>query len=557
MIEGEENTMGASEKTAAGNIIKQGSILALASILVRVIGMIYRIPIANIIGDEGNGIYSAAFEIYNIMLIISSYGMPMAVSKLVSAKCAEKKYKNAYQLFRYSMIFSVITGGSAALFIYFGADMLEARFFSKYQGIAIPLRILAPTIFIVAVMGTLRGLFQGRKTMMPTAVSQIFEQIVNAFVSVAAAWFLVRKHQGKADQAVWGAAGSTLGTCIGALTAFLILFLIYLLYRPVMGRQKRRDVASVRESVGASYKLIVLTVIPIVLSQTVYQLSGIVDVTLFNSVMGQKGTAAREVSTLLGVYSTKYRTLVNVPIAISTAIASSMVPGLAVSVLQGDMASLHYKIRSAIRFNMVIAFPSAMGLSVLATPIVRLLFPSSPDYVLGGTMLMTGSVCVIFYALSTVTSGVLQSIDKMNLPVLHSLLSLILHIVLVFVLLKYTSLGAFALVVGNVTYPILVCYLNARSVRKALDYRQDVVKTYCIPLLSSCVMGICTYGVYRIVLLLTRKIYIAIFPALAAAVIVYFVCVLKLGGLNRQELYEFPMGRRMSIVADKFHLLRD
>lgn len=548
--------MEASGKTKTSNFLKQGSVLAVASILVRMIGLVYRIPVANIIGDEGNGIYSAAFEIYNILLIISSYGMPMAVSKMVSAKCAQRRYKSAYHIFRCSMVFSIISGGLAALFVYFGADMLEARFFSKYRGIAIPLRILAPTIFIVAVMGVFRGLFQGRKTMMPTAVSQIFEQIVNAFVSVAAAYMFMRGHSASPEISAWGAAGGTLGTCMGAVTAFLILFFIYLMYRPTMEKQMRRDRLSTKDSLGMTYRLIFCTVVPIILSQTVYQLSGIVDVTLFNAVMEGKNYSGKEVSTLLGIYSTKYRTLVSVPIAISTAIASSMVPGLVSSYMKNEMRDVKRKISLAVKFNMMIAFPSAMGLAVLAEPIIRLLFPGS-NYEVGAIMLMTGSSCVIFYALSTVTSGVLQSIDRMNLPVLHSLVSLIIHIGVVYVLLEFTNLGAYALVIGNVTYPLLVCYLNGRSVSKALGFRQEVTKTFCIPLLASFFMGIVTYFVYKGFFLLTHRIYIAVFPAILAAVFLYFVLILKLGGLTRLELYEFPMGRRMSILADRLHLLKD
>lgn len=544
--------MAESSKSQAGGFLKQGSILALASILVRIIGMIYRIPMANIMGDEGNGIYSAAFEIYNILLIISSYGMPMAVSKMVSAKCAKREYKSAYHIFHCSFLFSMVTGGLAALFVYFGADFLEVHFFSEYHGIAIPLRILAPTIFIVAVMGVFRGLFQGRKTMMPTAVSQIFEQIVNAFVSVAAAWMLMKSHRGQKREAAWGAAGGTMGTLFGALTAFVILFLIYLLYRPVMRKQKRRDHASVKETLGASYKLILATVIPIILSQTVYQLSGIIDVTLFNGVM--KSRHAGNISTLLGIYSTKYRVLVSVPIAVSTAIASSMIPGLVASFMQKNMEDIQKKVEISIKFNMIIAFPSAVGLSVLAIPIIRLLFPGS-DYITGGIMLMTGSVCVIFYALSTVTSGVLQSLDHMNLPVIHSLISLIVHVALVFGLLKYTSLGVYALVAGNVTYPLLVCYLNGKSVRKYIGKKQEFTTSFCVPFLASFVMGVFAWLVYQGFFLLTKRIYIAIFPAIAVAVAVYFALLLKLKGLNRLELYEFPMGRRLSILADKFHLL--
>ncbi len=546
--------MQTSDKKKSNSFLKQGSILALASILVRVIGMIYRIPMANIIGDEGNGIYSAAFEIYNILLIISSYGMPMAVSKMVSARCAQRRYRNAYFIVKCSMVFSIITGGAAALFVYFGADFLESNFFSKYHGIAIPLRVLAPTIFIVAVMGVFRGLFQGKNTMMPTAVSQIFEQIINAFVSVAAACIFMRQHSASSEVSAWGAAGGTLGTCMGAVTAFLILFLIYLLYRPIMKKQMKRDHVSAQESLSLTYRLIFCTVIPIILSQTVYQLSGIVDVTLFNAAMGSKGLSDTTVSTLLGIYSTKYRILVSVPIAISTAIASSMIPGLVSSFMKRDMADVHQKVGAAIKFNMLIAFPSAMGLAVLSRPIIRLLFPGS-DYIIGGTMLLTGSSCVIFYALSTVTSGVLQSIDKMNLPVYHSLASLIVHMILVYALLKYTELGAYALVIGNVTYPLLVCWLNGRAVRKHLALKQEITKTFCIPLLSSVVMGAAAYIIYEFFFLLTHRIYIAIIPSIMAAVFLYFCMVLKLGGLNRLELYDFPMGRRMSVLADKLHLL--
>ena len=547
--------MEANQNKAEG-FLKQGSILAAASILVRLIGMFYRIPLANIIGDAGNGIYSAAFEVYNILLIISSYGMPMAVSKMVSAKCTKKEYKGAYRVFRYSMVFSIFSGGLMALFVFFGAGWIERTFFSSFQGISIPLRVLAPTIFVVAVMGTLRGLFQGKNTMLPTAVSQILEQIVNAVVSIVAAYYLMSDHSASKNLSAWGAAGGTVGTLLGAASALLFLGMIYTLYRPVLRRQSRRDRITPRESAADYYKLILWTVIPIILSQTVYQLSGIIDVTIFNFAMEARGVNATVISTLQGIYSTKYRLLASVPIAVSTAIASSMIPSLVASVTTGDRRAIKDKVTMAVKFNMIIAFPSAVGLAILAQPIIRLLFPAS-DYVTGGMMLMTGSTCIIFYALSTVTSGVLQSIDRMNLPVIHSLISLAIHVVVVFTLLRFTGMGAYALVFGNVTYPLVVCFLNGRSVSRNLGFKQEVVKTFCVPFLSSVVMGILTFVVYELFFIVSHRIYVAIVPALVVAVASYFALVLKLQGLSRSELYEFPMGRKMSIVADKFHLLND
>ncbi len=547
---------------SAGSFLKQGSILAATSIIVRMIGLVYRIPMANIIGDEGNGIYSTAFEIYNILLIISSYGMPMAVSKMVSAKCAEKRYKEAYHLFRCSMIFSICTGGAAALFLFIGADWIEKTFYESFYGVAIPLRVLAPTVFMVAIMGTLRGLYQGRKTMLPTAVSQVLEQIVNAVVSVLAAYLLMSAHSASDKFSAWGAAGGTLGTCLGAGTALVILVFIYIIYRPVMRKQQRRDRISEVMTISQTYKLILLTVIPIILSQTVYQLSGIIDVTLMNEVLSGKGLASgmskemvsQQISTWQGIYSTKYRTLVSVPIAISTAIASSMIPSLVTTYLAGEIKSVHQKVNLAVRFNMIIAFPSAVGMAVLAEPIIRVLFPGS-DYKMGTMMMLLGSSCIIFYALSTVTSGVLQSIDRMSNPVKNSLISLVIHVILVWGLMQFTNLGVYALVIGNVTYPLLVCFLNGSDVKKYLGWKQEMTKSFCIPFLASIIMGIVAFAIYKGGLALTHSNLIAMIPAIAAAIMIYFILVLKLKGINREELYDFPMGRRMSILADKLHLL--
>ena len=159
------------------NFIVHGSILAIAGILVRIIGMLYRIPVVNIIGSEGNGIYGAAFNIYNIMLVLSSYGLPMAVSKLVSARFTKKRYKSAAKVLRCSLMVAVCTGGIAALLVFFGASFIENVIYGGgLPGLAVPLRILAPTIFLVAILGVIRGFFQGQSTMIPTAVSQILEQ---------------------------------------------------------------------------------------------------------------------------------------------------------------------------------------------------------------------------------------------------------------------------------------------------------------------------------------------------------------------------------------------
>jgi len=211
------------------NFIVQGSILAMAGIIVRLIGMFYRIPLANYIGDEGNGYYSAAYNIYSILLILSSYSMPVAVSKMVSARLAQNQYRNAVRILRAALFYATVVGGLAFCALWFGADFFACEVI-KMPFSAYALRVLAPTIWIMAYLGVLRGFFQGHSTMVPTAVSQIFEQIVNAVVSLLAAKTLFdvglksNLVYGSTEYSyAFGAAGGALGTGAGALPHYFCL----------------------------------------------------------------------------------------------------------------------------------------------------------------------------------------------------------------------------------------------------------------------------------------------------------------------------------------------
>lgn len=531
------------------NFIRQGTILAMASIIVRMIGIVYRIPVANIIGDEGNGIYGAAYEIYNLALILSSYSLPLAVSKLLSAQLANKNYRTGKKIFAASFIFSCISGGIMALLIFFGAGFIEKHFYSNFTGISIPLRVLAVTIFVVALLGTLRGFFQARKTMIPTAISQVLEQIINAAGSIFFAWSFIRGHAESEVVAGWGAAGSTMGTLLGAATGLFFLVFIYIIYRPTVNSQLRRDKSVDDTTYFEIYKMLIATIIPVILGQTVYQLSGVID-----SMMFSKLATGDSVSTLYGVYSTKYKLLVNVPIAIASAMASSLIPTLVAAFTKGDKHGMKKKIAVSIKVNMIIAFPCAFGLTALGSPIVRMLFPSS-DYKLGGYLLAAGSVAVIFYALSTVTNAALQGINLMRKPVQHAAISLAIHVVLIFILLKFTKLGIYSLVIGNVTYPLVVCVLNAISVERHIHYHQEYRTTFIVPAIASAVMGACAYLIYRVGYATVHSNVIACLLSIVVAVVVYFVLILLLGGLTESDLPDFPMGMRIGRVAKKLHLM--
>lgn len=510
-----------NQKKGIKHIIMHGGILAMAGILVRVIGLVYRIPMVNIIGSKANGIYSTAYNVYNIMLVLSSYGLPMAVSKLVSGRVANKRYRDAKRIFISSLLVSVCTGGAAALVLFFGAGFIETHFYAAYKGIFLPLKVLAPTIFIVSMLGVFRGFYQGQGTTIPTAVSQLIEQIVNAVVSIAAGAMLVKAYKDTADVNGYGAAGGTMGTAFGAFFALAFLLIVFMVYWPSFLRKVRRDKYSEDEAYGEIVKIIIATMIPIIIGQTFYQISATIDDIMFGKIMTGLAMTADEIQNDVGNFSSSYVILTGVVMGVASAMSASLLPSVVASKEKREYSAIREKIGATIKANMFIAMPSFIGLIVLGKPVVQLLF-SRYDSNQGGMMLKLGAVAVVFYTVSTVTSTALQGIDKMNIPVIHSFISLLVHIVLVFVLLKFTNLGIYGMVIGNATFPIIILILNLVSLNRYVGYRQELIKTFLIPLACSIFMGIFVTLTYNVFLNITGRSVVALFISLIVAAVSYF-----------------------------------
>ncbi|MBP3543750.1 MAG: oligosaccharide flippase family protein, partial [Lachnospiraceae bacterium] len=295
------------------NFIMQGTILAAAGLIVRIIGLIYRIPMTNIIGDEGMGYYSFAFEPYSVMLLLSYHGLPTAVSKLVAERNGEGRFKNSYRVFRVAMVLAIVIGALTGAIIYFGADYIAGGLNNQPMS-AYALKVLGPTIFVLAIMGILRGYFQGMGTTVPTALSQIFEAIANAIVSVVAAGYLFEAGKkfdlvvnSKSHAEAYGAAGGTLGTLVGAAAGLFFLVFVFMMFKPMLYKQMRKDHTGRKESYGGLVSILILTAAPIVLSSVIFNISTTVDGAIFSSVMqGKHKMPEGEVASLWGIFTNKY-----------------------------------------------------------------------------------------------------------------------------------------------------------------------------------------------------------------------------------------------------------
>ena len=549
------------EKTGGeSNFVVQGSILAIASIVVRIIGIAYRIPMINIIGDEGMGYYGTAFNVYNIALLLSSYSLPLAVSKMVSVRLARKQYRNSVRILRAALVYATVVGALAAAVIWFGADFFAREvFFMPYAAFA--LKTLAPTVWIMAYLGVFRGYYQGQGTMVPTALSQVFEQIVNAIVSVAAgSWLfnqaikveILRGESSSGYSNSWGAAGGTIGTGAGAFTALVFLLLLFAAYQRTIRKKVRRDRSGSLESYGTITKILFFTVVPVVVSSAIYNVNSVLDNGLLAYNFKSLGMEEEFISQW-GVYTGKYHLLINVPMAVSNALSSSLIPSVSRAVATGDRRMVKKKVAAAIRFSLLIAIPSAVGLTVLAGPVNNLLFSGDND--LAVQMTLYGSIAVVFYSVSTVTNAILQGIDRMRLPIVHALTALVLHLAAMEVMVLVFHMGIFSMVFANILFAVIMCFLNHRSIRKILGYRQEVKKTILLPAAASAVMGAAAVGVYKLIHLGIQSNAVCTLGAVAAAVAVYGVLLVKLGCLDEDELHQMPGGTRLLQVFRKLRLM--
>lgn len=549
-----------SDKKKGTNFLMQGTILAAAAMITKIVGLAYRIPLTNIMGAEGNGYYGVVFQVYSLALMLTSYSLPMAVSKLVSARVALGQYKNAYRVFKGAMTFGILSGGIVSAIVFFNARFISEEIMK--MGLSIyALRVLSPCILIVAILGVLRGFFQGYGTMIPTAISQVAEQLINAIVSVVGAYLLMQTGRsmasGEAKEsygAAFAAAGGTLGTVIGALTALLFLLFVFTAYKTRLKRQMRRDRTRRLESRKTIYKVLLLTIAPVILSATVYNISNLIDQTMFSNIMAAQGMAEKEYSSLLGLLNGQYDTMTNIPLSVSSALAASFMPSLVTTMQTGNRKQIHSKINMVSRFNMLIAIPCAAGFITLSGPILNLLY-FNQDNAIPSLMLRIGGISVVFFCLSTVTNAALQGLDRMAAPVKNAAISLVIHVVALFIMLVVFKWEIYSIPISKIIFAGSICILNAHDLRGACGYMQEQKQTFVIPMIASVIMGAVSLLVHLLCVLFIGEMAAAVI-AIIVAVIVYGIALVVLGGITEEEILSAPKGATLVAICRKLHLLK-
>ena len=541
-------------------IIVQAGILAMATVISRIIGLLYTSPLTAIIGDTGNGYYSAAYQIYVIVLLISSFSIPSAMAKILSQKMAVGEYRNAQRIFHCVLVYVIVVGAIASAILYFFADR-----FVMGNSVTV-LKVFAPTVFLSGLLGSLRGFFQAQKTMVPTSVSQIVEQMANALVSVGGAYLLMQMVAGTSDtnRAMYGAIGSALGTGSGVLIGLIFMFVFYQLHKSSFLEKVKEDQHK-ELPVGPIFIMIFSIVTPFILSTCIYNVSSFLNYEVFSNILvGVKGMDYDDVARSYGIYARKALVITNLPIALSSAMASAMIPNISSSFAKGDLVETEATVKKAMRAIMMVTIPSAVGLIVLARPIIYILFPQKTSLDEAATVMMVLAVTVVFYSISTLSNAVLQGVGRVNIPVVNALVALVLQTAVLGILLLTTDVNSYGLAIAAICYSFVMCILNSLALKKKILIKLDITKTYVIPVISALIMGIVAFIIYDIFDILFMKIIgreyfanlFAVCIAVVVSMIVYALLMIALKGATETEIIALPKGVKIAKFLKKIHLLK-
>lgn len=542
-------------KKNSNTLVKNASFLMVAALISKIIGMIYKSPLSSLLGRESFACFQFAQNVYFILLMIASFSIPQAVSKIMSERIAFKRYRDAQRVFKGALLYAVIAGGIVALICVFGASILVP---DSVANARLALQMLAPTIFISGILGVFRGYFQAYRNMMPTSISQIVEQIAVAVVALLMANFMVNHFAGAGEDTLqrWSAAGATIGTGAGVTAALLFMLFVYSVNRKTINRRIARDKVSVDESYQQVMRNIVLIVAPIILSAFIYNVNGYINGVMYTSISDFRGMDNSQVKVLYAEFGF-FMTLINIPLTLASTAPTSMIPEVSAHYATGDVKGAIEKINNATWISMLISMPASVGLAVLAKPVTSLLFPSTEG--VAGQLMVLGVITVILNSTSNISNGVLQGIGRANVPMINAAISLAVDVVFLAVLLFFTNTGIYAVVIAMIVYAVVMCVLNDRALKKYLGYQNPWKYAYLPPLLATIPMGAVAFAVYKGVRFLAKSLphsnLLALIPSIALAVAVYFVAYLFIAKPSRQELLSLPGGTKLAVLAQKLKII--
>jgi stage V sporulation protein B len=521
------------------SFIRGAAVLGFAGFLGKIIGAFYRIPLTNIIGPAGMGLYQIAYPIYAFLLVVSTTGIPTAISKMVSARLAVGNRKGAHEVFRTSFKVLACIGTITT-----SVMLLGSRFFADLAGnrdAGLAIMAIAPSLFFVSLLSAYRGYFQGMQMMEPTAVSQLVEQLGKLILGFGLAYRW--KEMGPA----YGAAGALIGVTLSEIAALVLLLGVYHRKKRDLSLDRMQRKTSDKEGFASIGSELARIGIPVTLGASIIPLVSFLDTGIVINRLKDIGFHQNEATSLFGLLTAVVNPLVNMPAVFTVALAMSLVPAVSQSHAIGDEKTVRTKASAGLRLSFLLGFPSAAGLWVLAQPIIRMLYRSlnQQEIAMAAGLLRTMAVAVLFLSIVQTLTGILQGMDRIRVPIRNLLIGAALKVVINYILIGIPSINIQGAPVGTVLCYGVAAFLNIVSVLREtgmkFPFKEAVMKPGC----ATAMMIAAVWMVRRWAEGMVGGSTPVTLLAILTGVLVYFILLLLMGSLREEDIMAFPGGKRI------------
>ena len=533
---------------AASTLMYGATILAIAGIVSKIFGAIFRIPLTNMIGAEGQSYYGAAYPVYQLFYVVATAGFPVAISRMVSERVAKGDYINAEKSYSLALKATFIISSIAFCICFFGAGVIAGII--KNPGAEASIRAISIALFFTPFVASLRGYFQGNQIMEPTAVSQVIEQIIRVATGLVLAFMFYKTNL------QYAAAGATFGASAGMIAAMFVLFYIRSRYREQRKANIKKSVM-VNETTRERLRELFRIVIPITIGSAIIPLMMTIDAAVIMRRLQATGWNLAESQKLYGLISGYCDPLVNLPVVFIDAICISLIPAVTRAFTLKIKSDLDGNVRTGLKTMMIIAVPCTIGLISLAKPILTLLYYKQQDEaIMAVPTMQILAFGIITLAVMRTLSSSLQGIGKVNQPVINLFIGAVVKIAITYVLVGIPGINIKGAAVGTVAAYLTAAILNYRDMRKYVDLEIDFAGVFARPFLAAAIMGVSAIMIYHLVYALHPSNLIATAVAIMCAVFVYFVMVFLTKAITKEEITLVPKGELIWKIATKMHLAK-
>lgn len=542
--------------------MKGAIILVIANILVKLIGAMFKIPLARLLGTTGMGMFNMSYTIYTMLFIVATAGIPVAISKIVSESRAKGRSRDVGRILASSILLLGIIAVLGAGVLYFGAGkfselVFDAEKFAESEkasvdtlkyGIMLGIQALAPAMFFVSFMSAFRGFFQGTQNMYPTAISEVVEAVGKLLLGIVFAMMFMPMG------VHFASAGAVFGVSVGALLGFLSLVIAFLYKRKSILARTQVDELYKPRSIKSILKELIVIAVPITIGASVFSLTSVIDMLMIARRLGVAGFNASDSMSIWGAYSGFAVPLFNMPPTLITAISISLVPAIAGAFVTGKKDFVNKTTNLSLKMTIMVALPCAVGISILSAPILQLVYDDAVATGIASTPLSILSYAIVFVSLVMVTNSMLQATGHTVIPVVHMAVGGLVKVIVNYTLVGIPEININGAPIGSTLCYITILTLNLVSIKKIIGIKFSVVEFVVKPVVSVLAMAVVVLLVYANTMFLGNTISTAV--SILSGAIAYFAVLLLVGGIKSADLEMIPKGEKLAGVLKRLKILR-